>query len=57
VDERLLEEVNLGTKLPTAKVSFHTDKDVKVVKKLASLEKAGGIGFERNRDPSHITGP
>ena len=42
VDERLLEEVNLATKLPTAKVDFHTGKDIEVVKKLASLKRAGG---------------
>jgi len=39
MDERLLEEVNLSTKLPTAKVGFHTRKDIEVVKKLVSLEE------------------
>ena len=42
VDERLLEEVNLMTKLPIAKVGFHTGKDIEVVKKLASSERAAG---------------
>jgi len=41
VDERLLEEVNLVTQLPTAKVGSHTGKDMKVVKKLTSSEGAG----------------
>jgi len=43
VDERLLEEVNLTTKLPTTKVGFHAGKDIKVAKKLASPEGAGGL--------------
>ena len=42
VHERLLEEVNLATKLPTAKVSFHTGKDIEIVKKLTSPEGDGG---------------
>jgi len=42
VDERLLEEVNLTAKLPTAKVRFHDSKDIEVVKKLASPEGVGG---------------
>jgi len=42
VDEQLLVKVNLATKLPTAKVGFHAGKDIKVVKKLAFLEGAGG---------------
>jgi len=41
VDERLLEEVNLMTKLPTVRVGFHTGKDMKVVKKLTSPEGDG----------------
>ena len=41
VDERLLEEVNLATQLPTAKGGSHTGKDIKVVKKLTSPEGAG----------------
>ena len=40
VDERLLEEVNLATQLPMAKGGSHTGKDMKVVKKLTSLEGA-----------------
>jgi len=42
VNERLLEEVNLETKLPTAKVGFHIAKDIEFGKKLASPERAGG---------------
>ena len=41
MDERLLDEVNLVTKLPTAKVSFHASKDIEVAKKSASLEGVG----------------
>ena len=43
VDERLLKEVNLATRLPTAKVGSHTGKDMKVVKKLTSPERAGEL--------------
>jgi len=42
VDERLLTEVNLATKLPTAKVGFHAGKDIEVVKKLTSPKGAKG---------------
>jgi len=42
MDERLLEEVNLATKLPTTKVGLHAGKDIEVVKKLASLEGTRG---------------
>ena len=41
VDERLHEEVNLVTKLPTAKVSFYVGKDIEATKRLASLEGGG----------------
>ena len=40
VGERLLEEVNLAAKLSIAKVVFHDDKDIKVVKKLAYPKEA-----------------
>ena len=42
VDERLLTEVNLATKLLTAKVGFHAGKDIEVVKKLTSPKGARG---------------
>ena len=41
MDERLLEEVNLATQLPTVKGGSRTGKDMKVVKKLTSPEGAG----------------
>ena len=46
VDELLLEEVNLATKLPIAKDGLHTSKDIKVVKKLASPEGAEEAVFK-----------
>jgi len=42
VDERLLEEINLVAKLPTAKNAFHAGKDVEVVKNLAPPKGAKG---------------
>jgi len=41
VDERLLEEVNLATQLPTAKVGLYDAKDIEAVKRLASPEGLG----------------
>ena len=57
MDERLPEEVNLSTKLPTAKVGFHTGKGVEDVKKLASSEGVGESILKRTEtfptSPTH----
>jgi len=41
VNKRLLEEVNLTTELPIAKISFYAGKDIEAIKRLASLEGSG----------------
>jgi len=46
VDERLLEEVSLATKLPIANVGFHAGKDIQVIKKLASPKGARGSALK-----------
>ena len=51
VDERLLEEVDLATQLPTAKGGSRTGKDMKVVNKLTSPEGAGAVSY------THLTLP
>jgi len=65
VDEWLLDEVNLATNLPTAKVSFHAGKDIEIIKKLASPEGAGELFLKGTKmfptSPAHsehsIEGP
>jgi len=59
VDERLLEKVNLATKLPTAKVGFHTGnwQGHRSCKEVGIPRESQGIGLERDRNSSYITSP